>query len=81
MALGKFKLALRDYEFAHKARPSDTDAKNKFLECQKIVKRLAFEKAIAVDSEKCVADAINLDAMSTHMGKEEPLADSPLFSH
>ena len=48
-----------------KARPSDKDAQAKYNECNKIVKRLAFEKAIAVeDTKKSVADSINLDKMS-----------------
>ncbi|KAI5741034.1 hypothetical protein M8J76_009768 [Diaphorina citri] len=63
MSLGKFKLALRDYEAVHKARPNDKDAKAKFTECNKIVKRLAFEKAISVDS-KSVAESINFENMS-----------------
>lgn len=46
-------------------RPSDKDAKEKYTECNKIVKKLAFEKAIAVDEcKKSIADSINLDAMS-----------------
>ncbi|KAG1681761.1 Serine/threonine-protein phosphatase 5 [Nymphon striatum] len=64
MALGKFKLALRDYEAVSKARPNDKDAKMKYQECKNIVKRQAFEKAISVD--ECVisiADSINLDQM------------------
>ena len=47
-----------------KVRPNDKDAKQKFVECNKIVKRLAFEKAIAVDDHSCVSDGINLEAMS-----------------
>ena len=65
MSLGKFKLALKDYEAVMKARPSDRDAKLKFTECNKIVKKLAFEKAIAVDeNKKSIADSINLEVMS-----------------
>ena len=46
-------------------RPNDKDAKSKYTECNKIVKRLAFERAIAVeDTQKSVADSINLDSMS-----------------
>ena len=37
MSLGKYKLALRDYERVYKARPNDKDSKNKFTECKKIV--------------------------------------------
>ncbi|KAK2183872.1 hypothetical protein NP493_293g02024 [Ridgeia piscesae] len=65
MALGKFKLALRDFEAVMKARPGDKDAQAKYTECSKIVRRLAFEKAIAVDDgKKSIADQINLESMS-----------------
>ena len=46
-------------------RPNDQDAKMKFNECNKIVKKIAFEKAISVDKKEVnIADSINLDAMS-----------------
>ena len=64
MSLGKFKQALKDYETVTKARPSDKDAKAKYTECNKIVKKIAFEKAISVEeSKKNIADSINLEAM------------------
>ena len=46
-------------------RPNDKDAKAKYGECNKIVKRIAFEKAIAVDDQdqKAVSETINLDSM------------------
>ena len=48
-----------------KAHPNDRDARMKFTECSKIVKRIAFEKAISVaDSKKSVVDQINLESMS-----------------
>lgn len=65
MALGKFKLALRDYEAVYKARPEDTDARTKYNECNKLVKKLAFEKAIAVNEvKKSVVDSINFDSIT-----------------
>ncbi|KAG5890218.1 hypothetical protein JTB14_028760 [Gonioctena quinquepunctata] len=65
MSLGKFKEALKDYEYVAKVRPNDKDAKLKYSECNKIVKKIAFEKAIAVDDTKRnIADSINLDAMT-----------------
>lgn len=65
MSLGKFKEALRDFEYVTKVKPNDKDAKLKFTECSKIVRKLAFEKAIAVDdTKKNIADTINLDAMT-----------------
>lgn len=37
----------------------------KYNECNKIVKKIAFEKAISVDKKEVnIADTINLDAMS-----------------
>jgi serine/threonine-protein phosphatase 5 len=44
MALGKYKIALKDYERVFKVRPTDADAKKKFTECKKIVQQQAFEK-------------------------------------
>ncbi|XP_019874871.1 serine/threonine-protein phosphatase 5 [Aethina tumida] len=65
MSLGKFKLALKDFEYVTKVRPNDKDAKAKYSECNKIVRKMAFEKAISVDDKKKnVADSINLDAMT-----------------
>lgn len=57
VALGKFKQALSDYELVCKRCPSDEDAKTKFTECNKMVKKIAFEKAIAVDKvDKTLAE-------------------------
>ena len=48
-----------------KACPKDQDAKKRFLDCKKIVQRIAFENAIRVDEvKKSVADALDLDSMS-----------------
>jgi serine/threonine-protein phosphatase 5 len=64
MALGKYKLALIDYEFVVRVHPKDKDAQQKLTECQKIVKRIAFEKAIAVDDKKQSAfDAIDIEVL------------------
>ena len=63
MALGKFKLALRDFEAVKRARPRDRDAVAKYTECNKIVKQQAFARAIAVESAKSVAETIDLDSI------------------
>lgn len=69
MALGKFRLALTDFEAVTKAHPNDRDARSKYTECNKIVKRIAFEKAISFEaSKKSIADQINIDAMSKETG-------------
>nr|CAG4641580.1 EOG090X03S1 [Eurycercus lamellatus] len=73
MALGKTKLALKDYETVFKARPNDKDAKLKFNECSKIVRQQAFEKAIAVDTvKKCVSDSINIESMAVESSYPGP---------
>ncbi|KAK2554288.1 Serine/threonine-protein phosphatase 5 [Acropora cervicornis] len=46
-----------------KFRPKDKDASLKYQECKKIVQRLAFEKAIAVDEKKSVANTVDLNSM------------------
>lgn len=49
----------------YKVRPNDPDAKKKFTECNKIVQRIQFERAIAVEkTERSIVDSINLDSMS-----------------
>lgn len=64
MSLGKFKQALKDFEAVTKARPNDRDASAKYSECLKVVRRMAFERAIAVDdSKKSIADSIDIEAM------------------
>ena len=62
MALSKFKLALADYDRVRKMRPGDKDAAAKFDACQKIVRRMAFERAIASDhTEQSLAESIRLE--------------------
>lgn len=57
MSLGKFKKALSDFEFVAKRRPNDRDAAMKFTECNKLVRKQAFEKAISNDvPEKTLAE-------------------------
>ena len=40
MSLGKYKMALKDYERVYKVKPNDNDAKAKFTECKKIVNQV-----------------------------------------
>ncbi|XP_018393519.1 PREDICTED: serine/threonine-protein phosphatase 5 [Cyphomyrmex costatus] len=64
MSLGKFKLALMDYKTVVKARPNDKDAKDRYMECCKMIKVSAFNKAISVEDKKNIADMINLEDMA-----------------
>lgn len=61
LAMGKFKEALKDFQQVKKLSPNDPDAAQKVKECEKAVKKLKFEEAIAVpESERCsVADSID----------------------
>jgi hypothetical protein len=53
-----------------KACPNDKDATMKYEECKKIVTRIRFEKAIAVDeSTKSVANQIEINTMSMSFSK------------
>ena len=64
MAIGKFKQALKDFEAVTKARPRDKDALAKYSECNKVVRQIAFEKAIAVESSrKKPSETIDPDTM------------------
>lgn len=47
-----------------KARPRDKDAREKYQQCQKIVKQQAFERAIAVEAgpQKIVSETIDIDS-------------------
>jgi len=73
MALGKYKLALKDYERVYKVRPNDADAKKKFTECKKIHQQMAFAKAIAVEENKVsIVDSINVDSMAVEEKYDGP---------
>ncbi|XP_031565648.1 serine/threonine-protein phosphatase 5-like [Actinia tenebrosa] len=74
MALGKFKLSLKDYEMVVKFRPNDKDAKAKYTECKKIVQRQMFEKAIAAE-EKAVFDTIDIDSIVVEDSYDGPVID------
>ncbi|KAI7898859.1 Metallo-dependent phosphatase-like protein [Cokeromyces recurvatus] len=63
MALGNFKAALKDLRIVSKRAPNDKDAKAKFEECQKIVRRIEFENAIKDDQKQSVASKLDIDAI------------------
>nr|CDJ95950.1 Tetratricopeptide TPR-1 and Serine threonine phosphatase and Metallophosphoesterase domain containing protein [Haemonchus contortus] len=76
MALARFKKALADYATVVRAHPNDADAKRKHDECQKIVRRIAFEKAISVDHDKkSVSESIDLSTMIVEEAYDGPHLD------
>lgn len=76
MAMAKFKDALRDFELLVKIKPNDKFYKEKYVECNRIVKRIAFEKAIAGDDNRSVADLIDLEAMTIEDDYAGPKLDN-----
>lgn len=74
MSLGKFKQALSDYQTVATVRPNDAEAKRKAVECNKIVKKIAFEKAISVET-KSVADSIDFESMAIEEDYTGPCLD------
>ncbi|CAD5210519.1 unnamed protein product [Bursaphelenchus xylophilus] len=75
LALGKYKKALTDYDTVRKACPNDKDVQKKYEEVNKIVKRIAFEKAIAVDEPKSIAESIHLEAYPVEASYTGPRLD------
>ena len=55
--------ALRDFKTVVKKVPHDKDAKLKLAECEKIVRRVEFMKAIEVADPPSAAEGLDLDAM------------------
>lgn len=62
------KDALKDYQTVVKRVPNDKSARAKRDECQKIVRRLAFEAAIEVGEEASVADQVDYLSMVVENG-------------
>jgi serine/threonine-protein phosphatase 5 len=52
LALSKFKEALKDFKEVVRLKPNDKLARTKLKTCEKEVRRIAFESAIAVDEHK-----------------------------
>eukprot|EP00197_Chlamydomonas_leiostraca_P003143 CAMPEP_0202869786 /NCGR_PEP_ID=MMETSP1391-20130828/13229_1 /ASSEMBLY_ACC=CAM_ASM_000867 /TAXON_ID=1034604 /ORGANISM="Chlamydomonas leiostraca, Strain SAG 11-49" /LENGTH=507 /DNA_ID=CAMNT_0049550165 /DNA_START=71 /DNA_END=1594 /DNA_ORIENTATION=+ len=60
-AMGRCKLALKDLRLAAKVAPRDPDLRKKLGECEKEVKRLRFEEALALPEEEVVLVSSTID--------------------
>ncbi|CAM9197577.1 unnamed protein product [Chrysoparadoxa australica] len=49
MALGKYKLALKDFKQVARLRPTDREARAKYRACEKLAKEAAFAEAIQLE--------------------------------
>jgi serine/threonine-protein phosphatase 5 len=64
----KHRDALRDWKLVVKKAPNDATAKLRMVECEKIIKRDAFLKAIEVDDAPSVAEGLDVDNMILESG-------------
>jgi serine/threonine-protein phosphatase 5 len=55
--------ALRDWKLVVKKAPNDATAKLRMIECDKVVKRDAFLKAIEVEDVPSAAEGLDIDSM------------------
>ena len=59
----KYSDAIPDFEKCLKKEPSNKDVKLKLAECKKIIKRIAFFKAIEVGDAPSAAEGLDIDSM------------------
>lgn len=64
LALARYKAARADFLHVCKEKPTDRDARAKFEECDKAVKRQAFEAAIATEESKPPSERLNPDVLA-----------------
>eukprot|EP00696_Hemimastix_kukwesjijk_P014027 gnl/Hemi2/27930_TR9221_c0_g1_i1.p1 gnl/Hemi2/27930_TR9221_c0_g1~~gnl/Hemi2/27930_TR9221_c0_g1_i1.p1 ORF type:complete len:518 (+),score=167.49 gnl/Hemi2/27930_TR9221_c0_g1_i1:95-1555(+) len=64
-SLGKYKEALADFKTVVNLAPNDGDAIKKYKECEKQVRRVAFEEAIATETAppRSVVEDLDIEAM------------------
>jgi serine/threonine-protein phosphatase 5 len=62
-AILKSRDALKDFKTVVKKAPNDKDAKLKLAECEKIVRRVEFFRAIEVQDAPSAAEGLDLDSI------------------
>jgi len=63
-AILKSREALKDFQTVVKKAPGDKDAKLKLAECEKIVRRVAFFRAIEVEDAPSAAEGLDIDSIA-----------------
>ncbi|KAL3142834.1 hypothetical protein ABBQ38_003127 [Trebouxia sp. C0009 RCD-2024] len=73
-ALGKFKIALKDFKSAARLAPRDPDLRKKLTACEKEVKRMRFEEALATPDvpQTPPAETIDLASMTVEDSYDGP---------
>eukprot|EP01118_Nematostelium_gracile_P018746 TRINITY_DN8453_c0_g1_i1.p1 TRINITY_DN8453_c0_g1~~TRINITY_DN8453_c0_g1_i1.p1 ORF type:complete len:487 (-),score=134.49 TRINITY_DN8453_c0_g1_i1:87-1547(-) len=77
LALAKYKDGLKDFQRVVKSNPTNKEAQEKLKACEKIVKRSAFENAIAVE-ETSVSDTIDLNEITVDASYDGPRLEGPI---
>ena len=67
---------MKDFKTAVRLEPQNQDAKLKLAECEKMVKRIEFQRAIAVDDEPSAFEGLDIDSMAV-----EPDYDGARLGH
>lgn len=68
LALGRYKKALVDFKRVVKLKPKDKAARKKYMECNKAVKRQAFEAAIRTDDAPSAVEAVDVGQIGEWAG-------------
>lgn len=68
----KHREALRDWKLVIKKAPNDANAKIRMTECEKIIKRDAFLKAIEVEDAPSAAEGLDLEHMALETNYKGP---------
>jgi serine/threonine-protein phosphatase 5 len=80
LALGKNELALKDLKRVVTIVPKDKDAKAKFTECEKEVKRARFLKAIEAEGSVPLSETISIDDIVVPDSYSGPRLDGDISS-
>jgi len=64
LALGKYKDALKDFKKVVQIFPKNQEAQEKLKNCEKIVRQIAFESAIAVEEEAPLSETLDPSQIS-----------------
>jgi serine/threonine-protein phosphatase 5 len=68
----KHREALRDWKLVIKKAPNDANAKLRMAECEKIIKRDAFLKAIEVEDAPSAAEGLDIEHMALEKDYKGP---------
>jgi serine/threonine-protein phosphatase 5 len=71
-AIIKYKDAVDDFKKVVEQAPGDAQAKSRLVECQKLLRRQAFEKAIEIEDAPSVLESLDIEAMAVDATYDGP---------